>query len=237
MKKEKKDSYQISNPKDDLTGAICAVLFILGLYLILISFEYKFPDPPPIRQTVKGKVPLTKEEIKKFEIVETNDGGGGSSAKNPINKPDNQAEELITGKKERKRPKSDKGTKGNKTDKGGGDDLFNGKGGTGTGTEFGGGDNGSSANDPGKGLKPRILLVIPKTSKIYHSRLVKIHLKVKINPQGKVISASNIASQTTTTDQSLINQVISETINTALYDKRPGAPTQGAYITITIQPR
>ena len=237
MEKIKKDNYQISNPKDDMAGAICAILFILGLYLILISFEYKIADPPPTRQTVKSKIPLTKEEIKQFEIVETNDGGGGSSAKDPVNKPDNQAEEIITGKKENKRPKSDKGKEGNKTDQGGGNNLFDGQGGDGTGDEFGGGHNGSSANDPGKGLKPRILLVKPKTSKIYHSRLVKIHLKVKINPQGRVISASNIASQTTTTDQSLINQVINETKNTALYDKRPGAPTQGAYITITIQPR
>ena len=55
MKKINKNSHQISNPKDDLVGAICAILFILGLYLILISFEYKFPDPPPVRQTVKAK--------------------------------------------------------------------------------------------------------------------------------------------------------------------------------------
>ena len=237
MKKTNKNSHQISNPKDDLVGAICAILFILGLYLILISFEYKFPDPPPVRQTVKAKVPLTKEEIKKFEIKETNDGGGGSSAKDPVKKPNNQSEEVITGKKEKKRPKSDKGKKGKGKEKGGGDNLFNGKGGSGSGDEFGGGDKGDPGDDPGKGLKPRILLVKPKTSKIYNDRLVEIHLKVKINPAGRVISATNIPSQTTTRDQSLINRVIDATKNTARYDVRPNAPTQGAYITIKIEAR
>ena len=112
---------------------------------------------------------------------------------------------------------------------------FNGSKGRGTGYKFGK-DHGNAGDAPGD-LKPRVLLVAPKTSKIYFDRRVEIGLEVKIDAAGRVISATNIRSQTTTYDQSLINRVIDATKNTARYDARPNAPIQGAYITIKIEAR
>ena len=62
-----------------------------------------------------------------------------------------------------------------------------------------------------------------------------IHLKLIINEDGKVISATNIASKTTTTDQEIINSVISEVIKQVKYNKEKNAGLQFTYVACTIR--
>ena len=173
----------------------------------------------------------------------------------PIKKPKKQTEKVITGKKEKKRPKSVIGKKEKAPEKGGGDNPF---GGAGKDPFASGGHGGMKGNDPfasgGHGgmkgndprprngpvkgsRKERIRLKDP-TVPFYpslKSNIVYIHLLVEIDENGKVVSARNLPSKTTTTDQIIINDVIIRVKKTAKYDKNPGAPLAEAYITVRIQ--
>jgi len=62
-----------------------------------------------------------------------------------------------------------------------------------------------------------------------------VHLKLIIDEDGKVVSAINLASKTTTTDQLIINGVISEVINQLKYNQEKNAGLQFTYLTCIIR--
>jgi hypothetical protein len=55
-----------------------------------------------------------------------------------------------------------------------------------------------------------------------------------INEAGEVVSANNLASKTTTTDQRIINQVISAVKNQVKYSKDPGAGLVSVFLTVKV---
>lgn len=63
----------------------------------------------------------------------------------------------------------------------------------------------------------------------------KIYLKMRIDSDGNVVSAQNIASNTTTTNQILINKVIDAVRKQVKYNKEPGAPLSTTFMTISIK--
>jgi uncharacterized protein (TIGR02145 family) len=87
--------------------------------------------------------------------------------------------------------------------------------GSGSGTGFGNG--GGSSIGPGSGgngsSEGRRRLNNPSVDHIKTAVNVTIYLKMTINEAGEVVKATNLASKTTTTDQRIINQVISAVIN------------------------
>lgn len=64
----------------------------------------------------------------------------------------------------------------------------------------------------------------------------KIALKLTIDASGKVYEAHVIRANTTTTNQQLINEVISLVKKEVTYKEKPGAPNETAFYTVTIQP-
>ncbi len=62
----------------------------------------------------------------------------------------------------------------------------------------------------------------------------KIHLKLSINANGDVFAATCIKSKSTCTDQSIINQVITEVIRQVKFKKDPGSGTVYAFYTVQI---
>ena len=64
---------------------------------------------------------------------------------------------------------------------------------------------------------------------------IDVHLKLIIDEDGKVVSAINLASKTTTTDQLIINGVISEVINQLKYNQEKNAGLQFTYLTCKIR--
>ncbi len=108
---------------------------------------------------------------------------------------------------------------------------------SGSGTEFGndrenggegtggdGGGNGSGAVGAG-----RTRLNNLNTDNIQSSENATIYLILTINAEGKVVSAKNISSKTTTTDTRLINQFISAVKDQIKYNKDPGAGLVSVY--------
>jgi hypothetical protein len=60
-----------------------------------------------------------------------------------------------------------------------------------------------------------------------------VHLKLTVNEDGQVISASS-TSKTTTTDQRIINQVISAVKSQVKYNKDPGAGLVSMFLTVKV---
>lgn len=79
----------------------------------------------------------------------------------------------------------------------------------------------------------RIRLNEPNLADITSETSVIIHLIVKIDEDGNVRSAKN-TSRTSTTDQILINKVISIIIKQVKYNKKPDSGFEEALITINI---
>jgi len=63
---------------------------------------------------------------------------------------------------------------------------------------------------------------------------VTVNLKLTINEEGNVVGATNIPSKTTTTDQRIINQVISAVKSQVKYNKNPGAAMKEVYLTVKL---
>jgi uncharacterized protein (TIGR02145 family) len=90
--------------------------------------------------------------------------------------------------------------------------------------------DGPGGNGSGKG---RIRLNDPRVDHIETSVFVIVHLKLTVNEDGQVISASS-TSKTTTTDQRIINQVISAVESQVKYNKDPGAGLVSMFLTVKI---
>ena len=112
-----------------------------------------------------------------------------------------------------------------------------------TGTRKSPFDGGGSASGEGGSVGPagtgdggsRTRLNEPILPKYETEIDIYIHLKLEINEDGKVISAKNITSKTTTRDQEIINSVISEVIKQVKYNKEKNAALQFTFLTCKIR--
>ena len=100
--------------------------------------------------------------------------------------------------------------------------LGSGGSGEGTSSGYGMGENRIRKNDP-------------KLDKFKTDVDITINLKLIINSSGKVVSATNIASKTTTTDPRIINGVISEVMKQVKYNEKENARDEYVYITCKIR--
>lgn len=236
----------ISNKRDIKIGAAAAVmgLLLLLMILLLLSFEVADPKPEP------PKVPTTTEidEIT-LENLKVDAGGGeeGSPSDDPLDEPKPQTEEVIT-KKDNPDTKVNTGksnkntaatsnntastTKKDSNPFGGGGGGKQGKGSGISGKDDGPG-TGSGPGGLGDG-SGRKRLNDPKVDDISSDQNHVINLRAKINAEGKIVEVTNIASKTTTTDQRIINQVISAVKNQVKYSKKEGAGLELVYITVNL---
>ena len=249
MKGESK--YQINKPEDIKRAYITTIVSIVLIFLFLFLMSFELADPPAsdadltIKADSTDFIKLTQVEFDNLK-VESGGGSSGDPSDDPIDKPQDQTEDVIT--QNDSKVKTPKG-QSNKTNANNSDndpstvdskesDNPFGGGNRGTGSRVNKIDGGSGGGEkPGGRGKKRIRLKDPtvpfypslKSNKEY------IHLKVEIDENGKVVSARNLPSKTTTTDQIIINDVIIRVKKTAKYDKNPGAPLAEAYITVRIQ--
>lgn len=113
---------------------------------------------------------------------------------------------------------------------GSGGSSTNGGFGTGKGTENGM----NEGSGIGSGKTERKRLNDPNIDQIQTVENVVVHLKLTINENGEVVSASNISSKTTTTDQRLINQVISVVKREVKYNKEMGTGLVTVFLTVKL---
>ena len=99
---------------------------------------------------------------------------------------------------------------------------------TGTGIAYGSGSGGGPR---------RVRLNEPNIENLNSDVDAEISLKLTINSDGDVVSAQNITSKTTTSNQILINKVIDAVKKQVKYNKEPGAPLSTTFMTISIKAR
>lgn len=229
--------------EDNRKGIITAVIFLLVTLFLLFFIKYHEPDPPKV--TTPIPIIMAESGIEEFEI---NNAGGGTPSEtvnptpetqeNPEEQP-TQDESPITTETGTGDSESSTTTE---TESESSPFSGNGSGGSGTGgsgSGFGNDDGpGSGDGDPGTGGSgERIRLSNLKSNpNTQNDQRCTIALKLTVDSRGKVVAASVIRDNTTTTNQQLINEVISLVKKEVQYKEKPGARNETAYYTVTVQP-
>ena len=218
-----------------LASAMFISFLLISSYFITLFIHIPLPvDLPPLRSDeVIEEFKIDKEDI---EIAQTGGSSGGGTENNaPVNpvKQDN--------------PNTVKGNDFNGPANNGNNSSQNpfGTGGTGGGTGTGNGalggpgsGEGEGGNGTGTGTgdgKNRIRKNNPKLDQFRTDVDITINLKLLINSSGKVLRGENIASKTTTTDNRIINGVISEVMKQVKYDEKKDARDEYVYFTYLIR--
>ena len=242
-------SLTLENPKDRQFSVIVSISILLVLFLLLRVLTFFVNPPLPI-----DTPPLNSDEvIEEFMIdnveVQQNAGGSGGGTPTPdrIDAPKPQSEKfatqtnsdtkVFTGQSNNQNANNSHNTSsstqhstnpfgdgGNGGGKGGGS-------GTGFGNDSGNGTGKGTGDGSGEG---RTRLNNPSVDHIATDVNVTINLKLTVNGNGEIVAASNIASKTTTTDQRIINQVISAVKSQVKYSKDSGAGLVTMFLTVKV---
>lgn len=229
--------------EDNRKGIIAAIAFLLITLFLLFFIKYSEPDPPKV--TVPIPILMGESGIDNFEI---NNGGGGAPSQTVDPKPatedpkeqptqDESSVQTVTGS-----GSSNENTTPSEPAEAANPFSGNGSGGSGTsgsGSGFGSDDGpGSGSGEAGTGAAGDRIRISnirskPKTS---NDEVCKISLKLTVNSQGSVLRADVIRSQTTATNQRLIDEVIGFAKKEVRYKEKPGARNEITYYTVTVQP-
>ena len=242
-----------SLPKEKRLSAMLSSASILALCLCSLIFLSKLkPSNPPLVNHLMVQDEIL-DEIPIEELFISDGGsakGGGTPSMDERTDPMEQTERTVTDRGNEPiqngnsnhtngnnptnpsssptRGNNPFGDGGNGGGKGGGNGPFDGKGtggdGDGKGDGFGDGKSRIRINDP----------VLPT----YNTDVdLKIHLKLTVTGDGVVSTGVCIKSKTTTTDQTIINDVIRQYIRQVRYNKDPNGKTTINYVTQIIKPR
>ena len=241
-----------SLPKEKRLSAMLSSASILALCLFSVLFLSKLkPSNPPlvnhllVQDEILDEIPL--------EEMFVSDGGsakgGGTPSMDERTDPMEQTERTITDRGNEaiqngnsshtngnnstnpssspNRANNPFGDGGNGGGHGGGNGPFDGNGkgtggeGDGDGDGFGDGKSRIRINDP----------LLPK----YNTDVdLKIHLKLTVTGDGTVSTAVCIKSKTTTTDQTIINDVIRQVIRQVKYKRDPEGRPAYCYLTVKV---
>lgn len=224
---------------------VTVLIFLLSLFL-LFFITFHEPDPPKI--TTPIPIAMAEDGIENFEI---HNAGGGSPAEQvveeaqpeptPAEQPV-QEESPVTTPTGTGETDSDASTTSETPQEAPSPFSGSGSGGAGTagqGSGFGQDTGpGSGSGEPGSGATgERIRLTNLKSNpKTPNSSICKIALKLLVDERGHVVSVSLIRSETTTTNQALIDEVMDLVKKEVRYKEKPGARSEYAYYTVTVQP-
>jgi hypothetical protein len=243
------NSLTLENPKDRQFSIIVSVVILMVLFFLLHILTFFVNPPLPI-----DTPPLNSDEvIEEFMIdnveVQQNAGGSGGGTPTPdrIDAPKPQLEKFATQSKADTKifsgQSNNQNTNNSNNSSSSTQKSTNPFGDGGNGGGKGGGSGSGFGNDSGNGSGPgsgdgsgagRTRLNNPSVDHIETDVNVTINLKLTVNGNGEIVSASNIASRTTTTDQRIINQVITAVKSQVKYSKDPGAGLVTMFLTVKV---
>jgi hypothetical protein len=237
---------QVADPKDVKVGLVSALAAIFVLMILLFLITYQIADPPAQDVVVTAEAEIDEILLKDLKI-ESGSVGGGTTSNDPIDKPKEQIQELITGKSERSSIKTGKSNKTNGIDASNeasstvesqdpfGSGGSGGKNGGGNGPFSGPGNSDDGDGGFGKGNGQSRLRINNASLPLYDIDFdSNIHLQLTVNANGEVVAAKCIKSKTTCSDQRIINQVINEVIRQVKYKKENGAGLIYTFYTVKI---
>lgn len=234
----------VVNSEDNVKGMIAAVLALLITLFLLFFIKYHEPNPPKL--TIPIPIAMSDEGIEEFEI--SNAGGGAPSAvSETVPVPQLSSREQATQDESAVSVPSGNQSSSSKpsntvTNPPSSPFAGTGSGGTGRGGSGGGFGSdtgpGSGTGDPGAGtagerIRKNNLKSDPKTQ---ITSVCQIALKLIIDSNGSVVAVSEIRDKTTTTNQTLIDEVKSLVKKEVKYDARPNTANTTVYYTVTVQP-
>jgi len=254
---KKYGAYSLRKDYNDMFAIIIAAV-AGGLFLIMILFTstrtvYVPIAALPVTDTIQLAIPAPPvEDILEPTPMKIKEGGGGSGTPSDAvydPTPDPQI------KKEDTQPNPDHAIKSGKGNKTTGENKDNkasttvkapnpfGSGGSGGGDQGGrgkgfGNDEGNGSGNgsgDGSGTAKRVRLTTPNTDEITTDQSCTVFMKLTINAEGDVIRCDNISSKTTTTDQRIINKVISIVKSQVKYSKKPGASPESTTFSISLK--
>ena len=219
-----------------VASAMFISFLLISSYFIRLFIHIPLPvDLPPLRSDeVIEEFKIDKEDI---EIAQTGGSSGGGTENNaPVNQVKTTNPSVLEGNDFSGPPKNGTNTDSNPFGTGG----TGGGNGTGKGTLSGPGKGEGEGKEDGTNSgygsgENRIRKNDPILDKFKTDVDITINLKLIINSSGKVVSAANIASKTTTTDNRIINGVISEVMKQVKYDEKKNARDEYVYITCKIR--
>jgi len=235
----------IYKDKDKRIGFITSVLCLLLTFIFLLYYTFEVADPPPIVKPLEMKLPISALSFDNLKVENSGSSGGGkpsNAEKSDITR--TEAQKVITSKKENntqvKSGESTSSPSPNPDKKAttptpkpnpfsGGDQGIQNSGGIGKG--FGkdtGPDKGSNGTGRGNGEAGGDIKRKPKNKpyiEIESDQNYTFYFKLEIDERGNVISGSNI-SKTTTTNQIVINKVLSSVIQQIKFTPKPGAENE-----------
>ena len=260
-------AFDNSELKDKKISLLVSFLVLLFVYFLLYINTIERSHDKIISITLETDIPLEPfqdfKEIKPISESSGGGGGGGTPSNDKIDPtPRPQTERTLTSRNSEDDAMPDKGNSNKTTAEksnnaatstkksidpfadGGNGDGSGGGIGKGKGIGFGPDDGPGKGigfgpdSGPGKGngSGKRIRLNDPNVDDIVSDANCKINLRVKIDEDGNVLSAIN-TSKTTTTNQAIINKVISATVNQVKYNKKSGASIEEQYISINLRAR
>jgi hypothetical protein len=97
-------------------------------------------------------------------------------------------------------------------------------------------DNGNNDGKGNSDPKTRIRLNDPNFDNIEVERVIRVNLQMTIDENGQIVTARS-TSKTTTTDQRIINRVISEVKRQVRYNKDPDTSPVMVYLTVGLEPK
>ncbi|MFT7344591.1 MAG: hypothetical protein ACI9XP_001176 [Lentimonas sp.] len=235
----------VFNKTDERYAIIAAVFFLVAIFIVLVLITFQIADPKPEPFVQPATTELQELELESLKI-EVGGGSAGEPSDQPVSPPKPQVQEILTkkdnpdtkvntGKGSANTATSSQNTPTNQVEStnpfGSGGSADNGSGGGKFGKDTGVSGTGPQGVGDGSG---RTRLNDPKVDDIVSDDNHKIHLRLTINSDGSIVDVRNISSKTTTTDQRIINQVISSVRNQVKYNKKESSALEIVYLTVTL---
>lgn len=239
----------VANTLDKRVGMISAIVLLFITFIVLLLMTYDIPNPLPVDKKVTAVAMVDELVLKELKIE--GGAGGGTPKDAPIDEPQPQTQEAITSKTKPRPTSTPSGGQANSTNAQNsqntssssqqstnpfGDGGSGGGSGGGTGTGVGTTD-GSSGTGTGSGIglgKGRTRQNNVNVNGIQIETAAKIYYKLTVDSDGNVVAFSHYKSNTTTTDQSLINKIGYAIKKQVKYNKAPGSPLVYQDYTISV---
>lgn len=243
-------SIPIVNDRDKRWGIITSGIVMLLVVIYMLMFYFIIPDPPPVNPPLRADAEIEDIVLEELQVEAGGAGAAGAASDDPVKPPQPQVENVLTNPESPVETNSGSSNQTNTTKP-----TDNTASTTTTGTSPFGGNNsgnnsgsgtgtfGSDTGKEGSGGGPstasgagRVRYNEISTDEIYTSSTVIVKLILTIDAEGRVVDARCLTSQTTTTDQRIINQVIYAARTQLKYNPEPGAGLQSVYYTAKIVP-
>lgn len=240
-----------NNEKNDRIKSFTVSLLLFAfLYFSLIFLKIVNSQPEQIEDVIEIEKVPEEITIHKFETSEKSGGGSGTEVKAPVQeKFTPQTEKVVTDPNSESTNTIAKGNSNHSNSEHSSENEASttkaapnpfGTGGSGGGTGGGNGkgfgkdDGNGTGKGNGEGVKARVRLNDPNTDGIESDQNCKICMKLTINAEGDIIKAENIIAKTTTTNQLIISQVLSNVKAQVKYNKKEGAAPEIVFLTVNL---